>query len=297
MGCLLGYPSEIGDPPVCVPLFSPFTAQFVGSKEISYKSFRVFLPKGTTHFNLYTLVAGTGRYTVAMRLGRPPSKKGKPSTADIKKILANSSSGDFAKLISGKEVHRTSDNENAATKPWGLITSPAALKTPLAKGEWLYVRTLESSRVEDLSANYAFDRDSFKQGYDELSFDDAGDPLIASSGTGGGSGSDDEFKMDEVPSAPELTALALERAGTLEGPAYAEGDPDWDTALFIRVVPVPAEAILPPLIITPRTRHAPVSVSAHKVVFQKGGPATSPLPGFDTYTVTAGAHQIRFSNR
>lgn len=175
-GCVIGYPEWRS---ACQKVNGGFS--FVFENEYTdYYEYRVFVPAGTTFFALRGFLSQTVQYAAAVRLGAPPSRTAMLSPEEYQNAKLNQNEErDFARLLAGEERILVHDGSGVMK-----LSGTARLSTnPMAAGQWLYIRALNSSPIFSLGAVYEVNLDLYKAGYNATQFGADGDPVSSGGST------------------------------------------------------------------------------------------------------------------
>lgn len=173
-GCVLGYPEWRS---ACEKVNGGFSFGF-DSQYTDYQEFRVFVPAGTTFYVLRGFLPQSAQYAAAVRFGTPPTRTTMLSPVEYENAKRDQHDDrDFARLLAGEERILVHDGNGVVS-----LTGTARLSAnPLAVGQWLYIRVLNSSPIYSLTGVFEVNLDQYKAGFNAIEFGVDGDPPIAGS--------------------------------------------------------------------------------------------------------------------
>lgn len=168
-GCLIGYPEYRS---LCPSVTGGFSLSFPG---YTYNhEYKIFIPAGTKFFSLTGNHPQTVQYAVAVRLDQPPQRSTELSSTEYEMVKGTQDiEAAFGKILNGEELLLVHSGGGNMTMSGVLRMS----SNPLAQGHWLYIRVLNGDGVYLLGAVYEVDKEKYRQGFNSLQFNSAGDPL------------------------------------------------------------------------------------------------------------------------
>ena len=199
-GCVMGYP-ELRT--LCDRPANGFSLTLPGYS--SYAQYKVYIPAGTKYFVLAGYLPQSVQYAVASKFDSPPVRTTALSPEEYQTAkLGQHIEKDFARLLNGEERLIVHDGGGSITLS-GIARLDAK---PLETGRWLYVRVLNGSSIDSLTAAYEVDRDLYRAAYNTIQFGADGDPV-----SGGTVPTDPTDPTD--PTEPSGYTLQVGSANTL----------------------------------------------------------------------------------